>query len=71
MEIDYNGSKRLTNLRMKENKMRINVKTAILDFGDYVYSQTEVSPPKPKDIKSNYIFPTQTCLDNELIIVKE
>ena len=54
--------------KMAEEKLKINLKGGILDFGNYVYTQkTEVPQPK-KEEKLKYLFPNRTSFGNKLIV---
>jgi len=56
---------------LQEGELKINMNTGIFDFGNYSYSDKITVPTNIQDEKLEYVFPINTCLDNELIVLSE
>jgi len=56
--------------KLKElENIKINVNMPIFDFKDYSYSEKIIESKQEQKSSVQYIFPTRTCLDNQLIIL--
>ena len=58
-------------IKMTDVNIIINVKMTISDLNNYTYSENIIFPKFEKNPKSEFIFPTNTHIDNELIVLTD
>ena len=56
---------------MTDVNIKMNVKMTISDLNNFTYSENLIPPKFEKNPKSEFIFPTNTHIDNELIVLTD